>query len=159
MQVDLSFFDTRLFVFFGDLINFKNASDMEASNAISAIRSSQTQSKWCPNEFGLFQVPRSDWLNDFDRKHSSTPINNAKWSRYLEYTLPMIHKTLRSAGCLCPLRSLKGMNRAKNEREAFKSRHIGEYWPLSSAMCPTTQESNPDAAYMHGRLTDRYFLL
>ena len=40
------FFDTRLFVFFGDLMNFKNdASDMEASNAISAIRSSQTQSK------------------------------------------------------------------------------------------------------------------
>ena len=40
------FFDTRLFVFFGDLMNFKNdASDVEASNAISAIRSSQTQSK------------------------------------------------------------------------------------------------------------------
>ena len=45
MPVDLSFFDTRLFVFFGDMMNFKNdASDMEASNAISAIRSSQTQS-------------------------------------------------------------------------------------------------------------------
>ena len=40
------FFDTRLFVFFGDLMNFENdASDMEASNAISAIRSSQTQSQ------------------------------------------------------------------------------------------------------------------
>ena len=40
------FFDTRLFVFFGDLMNFENdASDTEASNAISAIRSSQTQSK------------------------------------------------------------------------------------------------------------------
>ena len=46
MPVDLSFFDTRLLVFFGDLMNFKNdASDMEASNVISAIRSSQTQSK------------------------------------------------------------------------------------------------------------------
>ena len=43
MPVDLSFFDTRLFVFFGDVMTFKNdASDMEASNAISAIRSSQT---------------------------------------------------------------------------------------------------------------------
>ena len=40
------FFGTRLFVFFGHLMNFKNdASDMEASNAISAIRPSQTQSK------------------------------------------------------------------------------------------------------------------
>ena len=46
MPVDLSFFDTRLLVFFGDLMNFKNdASDMEASNAISAIRSSQTHSQ------------------------------------------------------------------------------------------------------------------
>ena len=45
MPVDLSFFRYEI-VFFGDLINFKNdATDMEASNAISAIRSSQTQSK------------------------------------------------------------------------------------------------------------------
>ena len=66
------FFDTRLFVFFGELMNFKNdASDMEASNAISAIRSSQTQSKSCPNEFGLFQVRRNYWLNNFYRKHSN----------------------------------------------------------------------------------------
>ena len=43
---------------------------MEASNAISAIRSSQTQSKWCPNDFGLFQVRRNYWLNVFFRKHS-----------------------------------------------------------------------------------------
>ena len=35
-----------LFSIFGDLMNFKSdASDMEASNAISTIRSSQTQSK------------------------------------------------------------------------------------------------------------------
>ena len=52
------FFDTR-FVFFGDL------------NAISAIRSSQTQSKWCRNEFSLFQVRRNYWLNDSYRKHSN----------------------------------------------------------------------------------------
>ena len=42
-----------------------DASDMEALNAISAIRSSQTQSKCCRNEFGLFQVRRDYWSNDF----------------------------------------------------------------------------------------------
>ena len=48
---------------------------MEASNAISAIRSSQTQSKWCPNEFGIFQVRKNYWLNDFFRKHSILCVN------------------------------------------------------------------------------------
>ena len=38
-------------------------------NAISAIRSSQTQSKLCRNEFGLLQVRMNYWLNDFYRKH------------------------------------------------------------------------------------------
>ena len=56
-QLIFPFFDTR-FVFFGDV------------NAISAIRSSQTQSKRCRNEFRLFQVRRNYWLNDFYRKHS-----------------------------------------------------------------------------------------
>ena len=43
-------------------------------DGISAIRSSQTDSKWCRNESGLFQVRCDYWLNFFYGKHYITAL-------------------------------------------------------------------------------------
>ena len=63
MPVDLSFLRYEICIFWW-------------SDGILAIRSPQTQSKWCRNEFGLFQVRRNYWLNDFYRKHSNRDKKN-----------------------------------------------------------------------------------